>query len=156
MKETFELRVIPERGARFALEVVELDPDRQESLFGEPAAHLLGRLDAAAVDRALDTVRAWLRDMGLRSSVLSAKRKEPIPLDDDRAMRLTLLFGALGPLEREDRIEAICDGIARMTREEAMYWHGKTRNGGRARALQALRILLAGEMRRPSSAKEDL
>lgn len=154
MKETFELRVVPERGSRFRLEVVELDPDRREGIFEEPVAHVLGRLDAVMLDRALDTVRAWLRELGHRPSVLSAKRSDPIALDDDRAIRFALLFGALGPLEREDRIEAICDGIARMTREEAMYWHGKTRNGGRTRALQALRILLAGEKRKTGKKDE--
>jgi hypothetical protein len=150
--------VIPEHGGEYALEVHEIDPNGQEVLFAELETVVLGRVAGPPLDHAVETFRAWLREVGHRPSVLSVRRREPITLDEERAVRLALLFGAIGPLERADRIEAVCVGIARMTREEALYWHGKARHADRNRALKALRVLLADEVRetRPARRKSEV
>jgi hypothetical protein len=46
---------------------------------------------------------------------------------------------AVKPLRRGDRIELVGDGVGRMSREEASYWHAKSHQPG---GLRALRVLL--------------
>lgn len=154
-RESFELHVLPMPAGEFALEVHELDPNGHTgTLFDEPVTVLLGRVAGPPLDHAIETVRAWLRELGHRPSVLTSRRREPITLDEERAVRLALLFGAIGPLGRADRIGALCQGIARMTREEALYWHGKARHVDRNRALKALRVLLADDTREATPARK--
>lgn len=148
MRESFELHVRALPAGEFALEVHEIDPNGHgTSLFDEPLTVLLGRAAGLPLEHAIETVRTWLRELGHRPSVLTRNRREPISLDEERAVRMALLFGAIGPLERSDRIDAVCQGIARMTREEALYWHGKARHVDRNRAFKALRVLLADDTR---------
>ena len=68
----------------------------------------------------------------------------PIDLPSETGAHLALLFRAVRPLRRVDRIDTVANGIARMPREEASYWYAKSLQ---PRGLRALRLLLAGEGR---------
>lgn len=70
--------------------------------------------------------------------------REPIELDQVAGAQAELLLRAVQPLRRGDRAQAVADGIASMSREEASYWHAKAQRPG---GLRALRILLTGARR---------
>jgi hypothetical protein len=55
---------------------------------------------------------------------------------------LAILFLAIQPMKKEDKIANIRDGIMAMSNEEAHYWFAKISNGKRSPALKAMRILL--------------
>jgi hypothetical protein len=60
--------------------------------------------------------------------------------------RLSLLFLAVRPITKVERIGVISQGIRAMTSEEAYYWYSKCTGGAVAeRAQKALRVLLATE-----------
>lgn len=70
--------------------------------------------------------------------------REPIELDQVAGAQVELLLRAVQPLRRSDRAQAVAEGIAAMSREEASYWHAKAQRPG---GLRALRILLTGARR---------
>jgi len=70
--------------------------------------------------------------------------REPIELDQVAGAQAELLLRAVQPLRRGDRAQAVAEGIASMSREEASYWHAKAQRPG---GLRALRILLTGARR---------
>lgn len=113
-------------------------------------AELSGDLLRAVADHVLEA----LRRSGYRATDLHANRREPFHLGEEAGVRLGLLFLALKPVTKMSRIEAISQGLRKMTSEEAYYWYSKclaapnaSPNGERAheRAQKALRILLADE-----------
>lgn len=68
------------------------------------------------------------------------------PLEEADGIRLGLLFTALKPLSKPERIWAVAEGVRRMADEEALYWFSRCLNGASSlRARRALRILLAPE-----------
>jgi len=64
---------------------------------------------------------------------------KPIELDQVLGAHAELLLLAVQPLRRTDRVAAVAEAIAAMSREEASYWHAKAQ---RPRGLKALRVLL--------------
>jgi hypothetical protein len=93
-----------------------------------------------------DHVLAALRQSGYKATDLSATRRKPFYLDEETGLRLGLLFLAIKPLSRLDRVEAISQALRVMPSEEAYYWFSKCTAGVNAvNAQRALRILLAGE-----------
>lgn len=113
-------------------------------------AELRGDALRAVADHVLDA----LRRSAYRATDLHANRREPFHLGEETGVRLGLLFLALRPITKSSRIEAISQGLRRMTSEEAYYWYSKCAAGSSAgpadgkaheRALKALRVLLADE-----------
>jgi hypothetical protein len=146
----FELRVVPQPGG---------GSDYGLSLYQWPivangaAGQAQPRQPQRLVELAGDTLRAVadhillaLRQGGYKPTDLSATRRKPFYLDEETGLRLGLLFLAIKPLNRLDRIEAISGGLRVMPSEEAYYWFSKcTAESSAANAQRALRILLAGE-----------
>ncbi|WP_456429967.1 DUF7680 family protein [Rhodocaloribacter sp.] len=90
-----------------------------------------------------DRLLAALRANGHRPSDLARRPKTPFYLDEVTGLRLALVFLAVKPLSRFDRIEAVSNGIRHMSDEEAYYWFSKCSSGPQAaRAQKALRVLL--------------
>ena len=73
---------------------------------------------------------------------LSYKRQTPYILSEESGVMLAILFQALQPLSKPERIANITDGVMAMSNEEAHYWFAKIANGKRSTALKALRVLL--------------
>jgi len=73
---------------------------------------------------------------------LSYKRQAPYVLSEASGVNLALLFQALQPLSKPERIANVTEGIAAMSNEEAHYWFGKVSNGKKRPALKAMRVLL--------------
>ena len=72
-----------------------------------------------------------------------------VPIDEELAINLGLLFRALAPMRNRDHMAAVATGIEVMTKEEAGYWLGMAmhRKSPR-RVLVALRFLLVEPVRR--------
>ena len=62
-------------------------------------------------------------------------------LDQVTGAQIELLLCAAKPLRRGDRVNQVSEGVAKMSREEAAYWHAKSHHTG---GLPALRLLLIG------------
>ncbi|MCL4299783.1 MAG: ASCH domain-containing protein [Anaerolineae bacterium] len=143
----FELRIIPQNGSAYGLALYQwpvavnghqgqtpAQPERLTELVGDPLR--------AVADHILEA----LRRSGYKPTDLSATRHKPFYLDEETGLRLALLFLAIKPLTRLDRIEAISSALRTMSSEEAYYWFSKcTASTSAANAQRALRILLAGE-----------
>lgn len=80
-----------------------------------------------------------LQSGGIKGRTWSSTR--PITLDQVTGAQLELLLQAAKPLRRGDRLNQVSEGVARMSREEAAYWHAKSHHPG---GLPALRMLLVG------------
>ncbi len=112
----------------------------------------IGTLEGTSLLVAVDQVLELLRGEGYRGlqapdGVLGRRgTAREFSLGERTGVRLGLLFLALRPLRRVERMERVAGGIRRMTDEEAYYWFSKCVASGTAqRARRALRILLAGE-----------
>lgn len=81
--------------------------------------------------------------------LIKSARHKIAELSEDRAVRLGLLFFALKPMRKIERMREVLYGIAQMSREEAGYWFSKACNspsqGERMRSMRALRIMLSKE-----------
>jgi len=142
-EKPFELRVVPHDGGDYGLALYQWPvmanrevptPQRLVELAGDPLR--------AVADHVLEA----LRKSGYKVTDLSHNRQKPFRLDEETGLRLGLLFLAVKPLTRMDRIEAISSGLRTMPSEEAYYWFSKcTAEAGAVNAQRALRILLSGE-----------
>jgi hypothetical protein len=152
----FELRVAavltPDPGApayRLALfqRSVEPPPDQKGLYEPEPpATHKVAELGGSTLRAVADHVMEALRTNGYKPTELGAGRREPFALAEETGVRLGLLFLAVRPITKVERIEIIAQGIRSMTSEEAYYWYSKCTRGPLAdRARKALRVLLADD-----------
>ena len=73
---------------------------------------------------------------------LKHSRQNAYVLTELSGVNLALLFQALQPLSKLERIANITAGVMAMSNEEAHYWFAKVSNGDRHRALRAIRVLL--------------
>jgi hypothetical protein len=152
----FELRVVPENGPEWSQRPYRLalyqrmvePPSVQRSLYRqnpqqmERVVELGGNNLRAVSDQVLEALRA----SGYKVTDLSATRKDPFALDEEWGVRLGLLFLAIKPISKTNRIEAISFGIRQMTSEELYYWYSKcTHISSADRAQKAIRILLSDE-----------
>jgi len=139
--QEFQLRVVPLENNNFALELYQCAYKRA----GEkkrPAAKRIGRLKGNALVQARQAIYACLKANQYDPKTLSHKRQTPYVLDEESGVNLALLFQALQPLSKPERIANITDGIMAMSNEEAHYWFAKVSNGKRSPALKAMRVLL--------------
>ena len=152
----FELRVAPgtgradaQAGYRLALfqRIVEA-PSTEPDLYGRSPAQMqpLVELGGGALRAVADHVIQALRDNGYRATDLGPVRREPFVLEEKWGVRLGLLFLAVRPITKVERIEAISRGIRDMTGEELYYWFSLcTNRASGPRGQRALRVLLAEE-----------
>lgn len=157
----FQLRVINSAGRtgsyRLALYQHPLSRNGSTALsYIADQAHMLriSELGADVLRAISDHVLDALRKSGYRATDLHANRREPFQLGEETGVRLGLLFMALKPVTKGSRIEAISQGLRKMTSEECYYWYSKciaatSVNVGddkaHERAQRALRVLLANE-----------
>jgi hypothetical protein len=84
-----------------------------------------------------------LKENNYEPRTLASGRSAPYYiLSEDSGVNLAILFQAVQPLKKEEKIANIRDGIMAMSNEEAHYWFAKISNGKRRSALRAMRILL--------------
>ena len=84
-----------------------------------------------------------LAQAGVKLARPAGKPMPGLPLNEDLALHLGLMFRALAPMRSRERMRAVAEGIERMDREEAAYWLGMAMHRRRPRrVLAALRMLL--------------
>ena len=147
VEKPFELRVVP-KAQTYGLALYQW-PLAANGNGAQPAPKRPQRLVELAGDplRAVaDHVLDALRRAGYKTTDLSRERRRPFLLDEERGLRLGLLFLTVRLLTKMNRIEAISGGLRTMPSEEAYYWFSKcTARVTAVNAQRALRILLAGE-----------
>jgi len=140
----FELSVFPISETAYGLELRQrrLNGDRNPD---DPMPRVVS-LWGTALTAVIDHVLEGIKKNGYRSSDLRANRRTPFVLDEGQGVRLGLLFLAVKPLRKLDRIEAVSRAIRQMETEEAYYWFSKcSRSNESRRACRAVRIMMAEE-----------
>lgn len=139
--QEFQLRVVPMDNNNFALELYQC-AYKKAGEKKRPAAKRIGRLKGNALVMARHAVYQVLKANKYDPQTLSYKRSSPYILSEESGINLALLFQALQPLSKAERIANITSGVMEMSNEEAHYWFAKINNGKRSPALKAMRILL--------------
>ena len=140
----FELRVFQTSETAYGLEL------RQRRLNGDhnpddPMPRVV-RIWGTALTAVLDHILEGIKKNGYRSSDLRANRRTPFALDEEHGVRLGLLFLAVKPLRKLERIETVSRSIWQMETEEVYYWFSKcSRSNESRRACRAVRIMMAEE-----------
>lgn len=141
----YELRAKRERGSDMALEIWQL-PASATPHIKQPTyvAGLHGR-NLALVEhrllRRLKVVRVNLLDL----PIIDPLR---VPIDEELAINMGLLFRALAPMRHREHMAAVASGIEGMSKEEAGYWLGMAMHRKHPRrVLMALRFLLIDPVR---------
>lgn len=139
--QEFQLRIVPLDNNNFALELYQC-AYKKAGEKKRPAAKRIGRLKGNALVQARTVIYSLLKANNYDPKTLSHQRQAPYILSEDSGVNLAILFQALQPLSKPERIANITSGIMAMSNEEAHYWFAKIANGKRSTALKALRILL--------------
>ncbi len=140
----FELRVFPISETAYGLEL------RQRRLNGDsnpndPMPRVVS-IWGTPLTAVLDHVLEGIKKNGYRSSDLRANRHVPFALDEEQGVRLGLLFLAVKPLRKLERIDSVSRSIRQMETEEVYYWFSKcSRSNESRRACRAVRIMMAEE-----------
>lgn len=101
------------------------------------------RVNGSRLAQITGSVQELLRGANIRGGQWTSTK--PFDLAPGPGAHLELLLRAVKPLRRIDRVAAVADGVAGMSREESAYWHAQT---FRRRGLQALRVLVDGGSKR--------
>jgi hypothetical protein len=139
--QEFQLRVVSLDNNNFALELYQC-AYKKAGQKKRPSAKRVGRLKGNNLVLARDVVYQTLKANNYDPKTLSRKRQSPYILSEDSGVSLAVLFQALQPLSKEEKIVNIASGIVAMSDEEAHYWFGKINDGKKRSALKAIRILL--------------
>ena len=114
--------------------------DRWE--WDEWTAVKITRLSGSRLRSILPLVRETLGKAEVDESVVTATGDAEVFLPETVGVRLALGFVGVKPIQRVDRMRALCRGIARMSDEECYYWHAKCRSPSSPSGEKALRTLL--------------
>lgn len=139
--QEFQLRVVPLDNNNFALELYQC-AYKKAGEKKRPAAKRVGRLKGNSLIQSRQLIYTALKANQYDPKTLSYKRQTPYILSEESGVMLAILFQALQPLSKPERIANITDGVMAMSNEEAHYWFAKIANGKRSTALKALRVLL--------------
>jgi hypothetical protein len=139
--QEFQLRVVPIDNNNFALELYQC-AYKQAGEKRRPAAKRVGRLKGQSLVQARQAVYDCLKVNNYDPKTLKHSRQNAYVLSELSGVNLALLFQALQPLSKLERIANITAGVMAMSNEEAHYWFAKVSNGDRHRALRAIRVLL--------------
>ena len=146
MSDAFELRVQPHRDNEVKFVLLQRPARRRGQAEVEPEE--LVAIWGAPVYLAQEAISSVLREAGVARGVTSLRAGDIVDLSEAVGTRLAVLFFAIKPLRKLERIRKIAEEILQMTPEATCFWLGRIVNGearDRARAKRALRILLADE-----------
>jgi len=139
--QEFQLKILPLKDNDFALELYQCEYKKA----GEkkrPPAKRIGKVKGQPLILVRQAVYQTLKSNNYDPKTLSYKRSSPYILTEVSGVSLAILFLAIQPMKKEDKIANIRDGIMAMSNEEAHYWFAKISNGKRSPTLKAMRILL--------------
>lgn len=125
---------------------------------GNPFLKDRGLLYGSSLRRCLPVIRTIIghvcNDMGIPLELQRFFGKGRItfrgnlPLDEEAGAKLSLVFKLQERIRDLDRVELIARRVERFTREEAVYWHTRATQYGRAGnrwARAGMRIMLGGQ-----------
>lgn len=139
--QEFQLRVIPLQDKEFALDLYQC-AYKKAGEKKRPAAKRIGRVKGHSLILVRQAIYQTLKENHYEPRTLASGRSAPYILSEDSGVNLAILFQAVQPLKKEEKIANIRDGVMAMSSEEAHYWFAKISNGKRRSALRAMRILL--------------
>lgn len=102
-------------------------------------------LDPNRTARVAQSLRAAIKDSGIRPGQLAARRRKPIELKESAGVRLALVMLGTKPVSSRRRLVEIEEGVMSMSAEETYYWYAKCTGTSSHLGQRALRNLLSGE-----------
>jgi len=139
--QEFQLRVVPLQDNNFALDLFQC-AYKQAGEKKRPAAKRIGRIKGQSLSLVRQAIYQTLKVNNYEPKTLTYTRSSPYILSEESGVNLAILFQAVQPLRRKEKIANIRDGVMAMSAEESHYWFAKISNGSRRSALRAMRILL--------------
>jgi hypothetical protein len=147
------------RRVRFERRGRSLSVESFEAVFEDPTAEEATRRDwdgwtavkVARIDggrfRALSPlIEETVDGAELDASPVTTSGAGDLFLPETVGVRLVLAFRGIKPLQRVDRMRALCRGVAHMGDEECYYWHAKCRSPSSPNGEKALRTLLTDHL----------
>ena len=104
------------------------------------------RLSESRFRTILPLIRKSLADAGQDDATATGTGNMDVFLSEAVGVRLALGFLGVKPIQRVDRMRALCRGIAQMSDEECYYWHAKCRSPSSPNGEKALRSLLTNHI----------
>jgi hypothetical protein len=135
----FELSIKPVSGDDFGLRLGETDG--ADHAANRRVVNLGPTASRRVAEQAMDALQA----SGFQRSDLSAQRRRPFRLQEHHGVRLALAMLASGPLHKRTRVEAVLNGVGRLSEEEAYYWYARCLGADGRRSRRAFRLMLADE-----------
>jgi hypothetical protein len=106
----------------------------------------IARLDGGRFRALAPLIKETVDEAELDSTTVTTSGAGDLFLPEAVGVRLALAFRGIKPLQRVDKMRALCRGIARMGDEECYYWHAKCRAPSSPNGEKALRTLLTDHL----------
>jgi len=106
----------------------------------------IARIDGGRFRALSPLIQETIDGADLDATKVTTSGASDIFLPETIGVRLALAFRGIKPLQRVDRMRALCRGIARMGDEECYYWHAKCRAPSSPNGEKALRTLLTNHL----------
>lgn len=139
--QEFQLRIVTLKDNQFSLELYQC-AYKSTGTKKRPAAKRIARVRGRSLVLIKQAIYQVLKVNNYDPKTLSYQRTSPYILSEASGINLAILFQAIQPLRKEEKIVNIRDGVMAMSDEEAHYWFAKISNGKRSQALRAMRVLL--------------
>jgi hypothetical protein len=137
--QAFELRVEPLDNNNFAIALWQ----RSYKKAGEkccPESKKIGEIQGQSLVLIRQVIYDALKANNYDPKILHYKNQCVYTISQESGVTLAILFQALQPISKHDRIIKIAQSISAMSYEEANYWFALITNG-RSNALKAIRVL---------------
>jgi len=106
----------------------------------------IARLDGGRFRALSPLIKETVDGAKLDATTVTTSGAGDLFLPEAVGVRLALAFRGIKPLQRVDRMRALCRGIARMGDEECYYWYAKCRAPSSPNGEKALRTLLTDHL----------
>ena len=140
--QEFQLRIVPLKDNNFAIEIYQC-AYKKAGTKKRPAAKRIGIIKGNTLIIVKEAIYQTLKANNYDPKTLSYRRTTPYILTEESGINLAILFKAIQPLKKEEKIANIRDGIMAMSNEEAHYWFAKISNSKHNCAIRAIRMLLS-------------
>lgn len=129
MTHAFEIRSIPDEKKRGRLFLIQL-PLRTKYMAEVAEPVTVARLDGAALDVATEHLQPLLASADVSGDALAEllTSDRSLPIAEETAIRLGLVFNAVNALRSGAKIETAIQRAAEMPAEEAVFWLRKIVN----------------------------
>ncbi|WP_424005583.1 DUF7680 family protein (plasmid) [Haloarcula salina] len=106
----------------------------------------IARLDGGRFRALSSLIQETIDNAELDAATVISSGAGDLFLPEAVGVRLALAFRGIKPLQRVDRMRALCRGVAQMGDEECYYWHAKCRAPSSPNGEKALRTLLTDHL----------